>query len=236
MVQLDRRRFLKASALMVAAALPAGLLESCGTSQAGSSASSASLTVSEGSASASASSAQSTSAQPSSAGSSGSVASAEKGKAVVVFFSQTGNTAGVASHIADYSQAEAIELKAAEPYTSADLDYNDSSTRATVEQNTPEARPTLAEVPDLGVYDTVFLGYPIWWGKVPRIMCTFVESCDLSDKTVVPFCTSGSSDIGSSAEELAQLASPSATWLPGKRFEAGADEQAVAQWIDGLAL
>ena len=236
MAQLDRRQFLKVSALMGGAALSAGLLGGCGSTRVESSASSAQSAVSEEPSSASAPSAQSESAQPSGVGSSGSVASAEKRKTVVVFFSQTGNTAGVASHIADYSQAEAIELKAAEPYTSADLDYNDSSTRATVEQNTPEARPALAEIPDLGAYDTVFLGYPIWWGKVPRIMCTFVESCDLSDKTVVPFCTSGSSDIGSSAEELAQLASPSATWLPGKRFEAGADEQAVAQWVDGLAL
>ena len=236
MVQLGRRQFLKASALMGGAALSAGLLGGCGSSRAGSSASPASSTVSEGQSSASASSDQPASIQPSSVGSSSAAASAEKGKTVVVFFSQTGNTAGIASHIADYLHIEAIELEASEPYTSADLDYNDSSSRATVEQDTPDARPALAEIPDLGAYDTVFLGYPIWWGKAPRIMCTFVESCDLSGKTVVPFCTSGSSDIGTSADELAGLASPKTTWLPGRRFEAGADEQAVAQWVDGLAL
>ena len=235
MVQLNRRQFIRAAALSGAAVISAGLLGGCGSPGAGPSASLAQSATSEGSASAS--SAQSASAQPSSVGSPSATASAEKGRIAVVFFSQTGNTAGIASHIASHLQAEAIELKAAEPYTSADLDYSDSSTRATVEQNAPETRPALAELPsNLDAHDAVFLGYPIWWGKAPRIMCTFAESCDLSGKTIVPFCTSGSSDIGSTADELAALASSSATWIPGKRFAAGTDSQVVSEWVDSLAL
>lgn len=195
---------------------------------------------SNSSASNAASNAQSGRAQPLSAGNNSSTtptaSSGQARKSVVVYFSQTGNTAGIASYIVDFLQVEAIELKTAEPYTSADLDYNDSSTRATVEQNAPDTRPALAEPPDLGAYDTVFLGYPIWWGKAPRAMCTFAESCDLSGKTVVPFCTSGSSGIGSSADELAGLASPNATWLAGRRFAAGTGGQAVSDWVDSLAL
>lgn len=225
MAQLDRRQFLKVSALMGAAALSAGLFAGCGSSQGESSVSSAHSAASEELSSASASSAVATA-----------VSSGKGEKIAVVFFSQTGNTAGIASHIANHLQVEAIELKAAEPYTSADLDYNDSSTRATVEQNAPETRPALAEIPDLEGYDTVFLGYPIWWGKAPRVMCTFVENCDLSGKTVVPFCTSGSSDIDQSADELADLTSLNTVWLVGKRFAAGADGQVVAQWVDSLAL
>lgn len=225
MVQLDRRQFFKASTLMGAAVLSAGLLGGCGSSRAESSASSAQPVASEGSSSTLAPSSDAMS-----------VSSEEEEKVAVVFFSQTGNTAGIASHIANHLQVEAIRLEAAEPYTSADLDYNDSSTRATVEQNTPETRPALAEIPDLNAYSTVFLGYPIWWGMAPRVICTFVEDCDLSGKAVVPFCTSGSSDIGSSADELAKLASLNVTWFPGKRFEAGTDVQTVAQWVDSLAL
>ena len=161
---------------------------------------------------------------------------ARQAQAAVVFFSQTGNTAAIADHIANYMRADPIRLTAAEPYTDADLDYNDSSTRATVEQNASETRPALAETPDLGAYDTVFLGYPIWWGKAPRVMCTFAEACDLGGKTVVPFCTSGSSGIGGSADELAGLASPDAIWSEGMRFAAGSDASSVEQWIDDLGV
>ena len=215
----------------VAAAVGAMMLAGCASSQPASS-TSADTSGSAQSAGA-ASSSEGSSASSAEAASS---SSSESGKSAVVFFSQTGNTAAVAALIANHLHIDALELKAIEPYTEEDLDYDDSSTRATVEQNTPEARPGIVEIPDLAAYDTVFVGYPIWWGKAPRLMCTFVEGCDLSGKTIVPFCTSGSSGIGSSPDELADLGAKDAQWLSGKRFAAGADGDTVAQWVDSLSL
>lgn len=83
-------------------------------------------------------------------------------------------------------------------------------------------------------HEVIYLGYSIWWGKAPRLLCTFVEGCNLSGKTIVPFCTSGTSDIGTSADELTELSSATATWLPGKHFAAGRGERTVAQRLDSL--
>lgn len=216
---MTRRQFMGIAAVAMGATMLAG----CSSSEA-----------SQPSASESAPSAPASSSSPAVSASTSSAASATP---IVMFFSQTGNTAAIASHIKEHLNCDSFELKAAEPYTSEDLDYNDPSTRATVEQNAPETRPAIAGLPsDLAAHDVVFLGYPIWWGKVPRIMCTLAETCDLSGKTIVPFCTSGSSDIGSTADELAALASPSAAWVPGKRFAAGTDSQVVGEWVDSLSL
>ena len=220
---VSRRKFVS----MAAAAMGATLLAGCSGAVAASSSSSAST-----SASSAASAASSASAEASSGASAGA-----SGKTLVVYFSQTGHTAAIASAVVAHLQADEFRLHAAEPYVEADLNYNDSSTRATVEQNTPDARPGIAALPEnLGDYDTVLVGYPIWWGKVPRLMCTFAEGCDLSGKTLIPFCTSGSSDIGSSADEMAALASPDATWLPGRRFAIGTEAEVVAGWVDGLGI
>lgn len=108
--------------------------------------------------------------------------------------------------------------------------------RLLLEQNDPNARPALSgtlEHPE--DYNVVFLGYPIWWGQAPKVICAFLESCDFGDATIIPFCTSGSSGIGGSLEELQALA-PNARWLDGQRFDSGADQNEVAQWVDSLGL
>lgn len=159
---------------------------------------------------------------------------ADTGKTLVVFFSATGTTKGVAERLASVTDATLFELVPAEPYTSADLNYNDSSTRATREQNDPSARPAISgTVENMADYDVIFLGYPIWWGQAPKIMYTFVESYDLAGKAIVPFCTSGSSDIGSSAVNLSKSA-PDAVWMDGKRFSGGVSDADLRAWADAM--
>ena len=158
------------------------------------------------------------------------------GKVLVAYFSCTGTTEKIAGYIADELGAAAYQIIPEMSYTSADLNYNDSSTRATREQNDPTARPVISgTVENMDDYDVIFLGYPIWWGQAPKILYTFVESYDLSGKTVVPFCTSGSSGIGSSAANLGKSA-PDATWLAGRRFSGSASRDSVRDWINGLGL
>ena len=152
-------------------------------------------------------------------------------RVMVVVFSGTGHTRRIAQVIADGLGTELQEIVPAEPYTEEDLNYNDSSTRATVEQNDPAARPAIAEPIDgLDDCDILFLGYPIWWGQEPRILDTFAETYDLSGITVIPFCTSGSSDIGGSDDALAAQAG-SGTWLQGRRFSGNVSEDALRDWI-----
>ena len=155
---------------------------------------------------------------------------------LVVYFSATGSTRGVAEHIADIVGADLFEIVPEKPYTGADLDYRDASSRASREQDDPAARPAIhGEVEDMGQYGVVFLGYPIWHGQAPKIISTFLEGCDLSGKTVIPFCTSGGSGIDGSEGALNALA-PQARWRSGERFGAGASREAVKDWVDGLEL
>ena len=153
---------------------------------------------------------------------------------LVVYFSVTGNTRGVAEKIADITGADVYEIKAAEEYTSEDIDYNNEDSRTTHEQNDSSARPEIgSDKISLEGYQTIYIGYPIWWGQDPRIMDTFAESYDFDGITMIPFCTSGSSDIGESGQNLADLAG-SGNWLEGKRFDGSASEDEVRTWIDGL--
>ena len=153
---------------------------------------------------------------------------------LVIYFSETGNTRGVAEKIASITDADIYEIKAAEEYTDADLDWNDSDSRATREQNDASARPEIGSDPvSLDGYTTIYIGYPIWWGEEPRIMDTFVESHDFDGITMIPFCTSGSSDIGKSAKNLADNAG-SGNWLDGERFDGGVSEEELKSWIEGL--
>ena len=153
---------------------------------------------------------------------------------LVVYFSMTGTTRGVAEKIAAITGADIYEIKAAQEYTSDDLNYNDSETRATVEQKDPTVRPEIGSDPvSLDGYSTVYIGYPIWWGEEPRIMDTFVESCNFEGKTVIPFCTSGSSSIGNSGKNLAANAG-SGNWLDGQRFSGSTTEDELRGWIEGL--
>ena len=153
------------------------------------------------------------------------------GKTLVVYFSATGTTKGVAEQIASYTGADTYEITAVQPYTSDDLNYNDSDSRTTKEQNDKSVRPEISsEKLDLAGYSTIYIGYPIWWGEEPRIMDTFVESYDFSGKTMIPFCTSGGSGIGSSGDNLEENAG-SGNWLEGERLSSSSD---IEEWINSL--
>ena len=154
-------------------------------------------------------------------------------KAVVVFFSATGNTRRVAEKIAELTGADLCEIVPAQPYTAEDLNYGDSTSRSTVEQNTPSARPEIAGEISLDGYTTVYLGYPIWWRDAPRILCSFVESHDFTGVTVIPFCTSASSGAGRTGETLGELAG-TGTFLPATRFGANVSDSGLQSWVDGL--
>ena len=155
----------------------------------------------------------------------------QENKSLVIVFSCTGTTRGVAEKIAALIGAELVNLVPAQPYTAEDLNYNDRSTRATVEQNTPEARPEIASDISLDGVTTLYLGYPIWWGQAPRIMSTFVESHDFTGITVVPFCTSGGSGAGHTGETLGEQAG-TGTFLTSTRFSSGVSDSELQSWID----
>ena len=153
---------------------------------------------------------------------------------LVVYFSATGTTKGVAGKIADITGADIYEIKAAQEYTPEDLDWHDSDSRTTHEQNDPDVRPEIGSDPvSLEGYSTIYIGYPIWWGEEPRIMDTFVESYDFEGITMIPFCTSGGSGIGMSGKNLESNAG-SGSWLEGERLDGGVSEEELRTWIDGL--
>ena len=157
-------------------------------------------------------------------------------KVLVAYFSATGTTKGVAEHIANGLNADIYEIVPEDPYTDADLNYNDNNSRTTVEMNDPNARPAISgSVENMEQYDIIFVGYPIWWGEAPRIVSTFMESYDFSGKTIVPFCTSGGSGIGSSASNLERLTS-GATWLDGRRLNGSDSQDTVMEWVNSLDL
>ncbi len=156
------------------------------------------------------------------------------GKVLVVYFSATGTTKGVAEKIAKITNADIYEIKAAQEYSSADLDWNDSSSRSTKEQNDKSARPEIAsEKLSLDGYTTIYIGYPIWWGEEPRIMDTFVESYNFDGITMIPFCTSSSSGIGRSGKNLEENAK-SGKWLDGERFGGNATEADIQSRIEAI--
>ena len=157
-------------------------------------------------------------------------------KILIAYFSATNNTEGIANHLESILNADLYEIVPETPYTSDDLNYNDSSSRSSQEMNDPGARPAISgSVEDMEQYEVIFLGYPIWWGEAPRIVNTFLESYDFADKTIVPFCTSASSPLGSSAAKLQDLTG-SAAWLEGRRFSGGASADEVQSWVDSLHL
>ena len=149
-------------------------------------------------------------------------------KTLVAYFSASGVTARAAREIAEAVGADLYEICPAEPYTDADLNWTDKKSRSTVEMNDTACRPTIAEpVANMEQYDTVFLGFPIWWYVEPRIVDTFLESYDFSGKTVIPFATSGGSGIGK-AEKSLQQHCPKASWKRGKLINSGAAAWAKA--------
>lgn len=154
-------------------------------------------------------------------------------KTLVVYFSATKTTESLAKYAAEILNADLYEIVPKDPYTEADLAYYTNG-RADQEQNNPAARPTIfGGVENMAEYDTIVLGYPIWHGQAPRIISTFLKSYNFSGKTILPFCTSHSSGIGSSADNLHGLCSDSVNWLDGKRFEAGTTKENVKAWLEG---
>ncbi|WP_089610557.1 flavodoxin [Dehalobacterium formicoaceticum] len=160
------------------------------------------------------------------------------GKTLVVYFSATGNTEEVANYIAAATGAELFEIEPVEPYSKEDLDWRNEDSRVFYEHDHPDARDVelvTTTVPDWASYDTVYLGYPIWWGNAAWPVDGFIEGTDFTGKTVVPFCTSSSSGLGESDELLKKLAG-TGNWLAGERFQLNSSEETVKAWIEDLGL
>ena len=160
------------------------------------------------------------------------------GNVLVVYYSATGNTEGVANTIADITGGDLFELEPVEPYTDEDLNYSDENSRVSREHEDESLRNvelTSTTVDNWDSYDTVFIGYPIWWGEAAWPVDSFVENNDFTGKTVIPFATSASSGIGESGQLLADMAG-TGDWQEGMRFRSGADEADVQEWVNGLGL
>lgn len=157
-------------------------------------------------------------------------------KTLVAYFSATGNTKSVAEKIAAIIGADLYEITPAEPYSDDYLNYNDENSRASKEQKDKNVRPEIAgEELNISDYAIIYLGYPIWFGQAPRIMNTFVESHNFENRIIFPFCTSASSGIGESANELKSSAK-TGNWMDGMRFGSDAAEEQIQSWINGSNL
>ena len=154
-------------------------------------------------------------------------------KKLVAYFSASGVTRNVAERLANVADADLFEIKPAVPYTRADLDLTNKNSRSSVEMSNPDSRPEIAErLSDMENYDTVFIGFPIWWYVAPTIINTFLESYDFGGKTMIPFATSGGSGMGKTVEVLKSLCQ-SADWEQGKMLNSVSDRE-LADWIKGL--
>jgi flavodoxin len=153
---------------------------------------------------------------------------------LVAYFSATGNTRKVAELIAAETGADIYEIVATPTYSAEDIDYRNPNSRASLENANPDALPAIAPAfVNMAQYKTIYLGYPIWWGNAPKIMKTFLTSYDLTEKTIIPFCTSGTSGLGDSDKNLQPLA-PNAKWLAGTKFESTATAEDIATRLNEL--
>lgn len=151
-------------------------------------------------------------------------------KVLVAYFSATGVTKKVAERLAKVTKADLFEIKPAKPYTDADLNWMDEQSRSSVEMKDKSCRPEMAsKLKDIGKYEVVFVGFPVWWYREPSIIDTFIEAYDFSGKTIVPFATSGGSPIGDSWENIQELA-PNAKVFRGKCFPANSAEDSLKTW------
>ena len=156
---------------------------------------------------------------------------------LVAYFSASGETARLAKTIAQAAGADLHEIRPEQPYTAADLNWHDNQSRSSVEMRDPACRPAIAgKALDLTAYDTVFVGFPIWWYQAPRIIETFLASCDFSGKRVVPFATSGGSGMGRTEDILQQSCPTKAVFLPGKRLSSSANLGEICSWLNTLEL
>lgn len=158
-------------------------------------------------------------------------------KTLVAYFSASGQTAKLAKTLAGVTGGDLFEIAPETAYTAADLDWMDKKSRSTIEMKNPKSRPAIAgKVADMAQYDTVFVGFPIWWYQAPRIIETFLESYDFSGKTVIPFATSGGSGMGRTEEILKKSCPTKAVFLPGRRLDSGASLDAIRNWLNTLEL
>lgn len=152
-------------------------------------------------------------------------------KKLVTYFSASGVTRNAAKRLAEAAGADLFEIRPVVPYTDADLNWNDKHSRSSVEMDNAASRPEIAEtLSGMADYDTVFIGFPIWWYVAPRIIETFVESYDFTGKTLVPFATSGGSGMGKTVSELRKIC-PDADWKEGKMLNRVSDKE-LADWAD----
>ena len=157
-------------------------------------------------------------------------------KTLVAYFSASGQTAKLAKTLADVTGGDLFEIAPETAYTAADLDWMDKKSRSTIEMKDPKSRPAIAgKVADMTQYDTVFVGFPVWWYQAPRIIETFLESYDFSGKTVIPFATSGGSGMGKTNEKLAPSC-PGAKLLHGKVFNSYSSKADLSAWVETLSL
>lgn len=154
-------------------------------------------------------------------------------KKLIAYFSPSGNTKAMAEKLAKATGADLFEIKPQTPYTKADLDWTNKNSRSSVEMNDKSYRPQIAQLPNgLADYDTIFIGFPIWWYVAPTIINTFVENVDLDGKKVIPFATSGGSGMGKTLANL-KSSCPGANWVEGKVIN-GMSEKALADWAEKL--
>jgi putative NADPH-quinone reductase len=154
-------------------------------------------------------------------------------KSLVAYFSPTGTTKVLAQTLAEAVGADLFEIVPEVPYKRGDLNWMDKKARSTVEMNDPAARPAIAEMPDVGAYDKIYVGFPIWWYVAPRIINTFLEGCELDGKTVIPFATSGGSGIGKTNSVL-KLSCGGAKLVDGKVFRKNTAKADLAAWAEKL--
>ena len=158
-------------------------------------------------------------------------------KKLVAYFSASGVTAGLAKNLTEAAGADLYEIRPAVPYTNADLNWQDKNSRSSVEMNDKSFRPAIADTDaNIADYDTIFVGFPIWWYVAPTIINTFLEAYDFSGKTIVLFATSGGSGMGNSSKELKTSVSDTAVIKDGKRFSASTSVDELKKWVESLGI
>ncbi len=157
-------------------------------------------------------------------------------KILVAYFSASGVTAKTAQKLAEAVDADIFEIKPEQAYTSADLNWTDKNSRSSVEMNNPSCRPAIKDtLPNMEQYGVVFVGFPIWWYVAPKIINTFLESYDFTDKKIIPFATSGGSGMGKTNTEL-EPSCPGAALMPGRKLDSSVSKQDLKDWAEKLGL
>lgn len=156
-------------------------------------------------------------------------------KPLIAYFSATGDTAKAAAKIAQSCDAPLFEIKPVVPYSSKDLNWNDSNSRTTIESRNPKEEVEIASMPDLKDVDTLIIGFPVWWYKAPSIIDTFLSRIDLNGLTVVPFCTSGGTSMETCEKKL-QAAFPAASWKKGLRISSSTDAGTIKNWLKSVEV